>query len=128
MVKPRRIPIHEAAHAVIAMELGVQVQYATIKSESDFPGQVEHADATARQGAMIAVAGPMAVAMTANIEYNLGWARDLTSCGRSFEPWRTSAVFSLTRTTPPKSGLSSRNFTTNWPPTCACSEGALGLR
>ena len=76
MVKPRRIPIHEAAHAVIAMELGVQVQYATIKSESDFPGQVEHADATARQGAMIAVAGPMAVAMTANIEYNLGWARD----------------------------------------------------
>ena len=74
MAKPRKIPIHEAAHAVIAMELGVQVHYATIKSESEFPGQVEHADATARQGAMIAMAGPMAAAMPANIEYNLDWA------------------------------------------------------
>ena len=76
MVKPRKIAIHEAAHAVIAMELGVQVQYATIKPESEFLGQVEHAEATARQGAMIAMAGPMAAAMLANMEYNLDWARE----------------------------------------------------
>ena len=74
MAKPRKIPIQEAAHAVIAIELGVQVHYATSKLASDFPGRVEHGDATARQGAMIAMAGPMAVAMAANIEYNLDWA------------------------------------------------------
>ena len=74
MAKPRKIPIHEAAHAVIAIELGVQVHYATSKLASDFPGRVEHGDATARQGAMIAMAGPMAAAMAANIEYNLDWA------------------------------------------------------
>jgi hypothetical protein len=76
MAKPRKLPIHEAARAVIAMELGVQVHYATSKSESELLGQVEHADATARQGAMIAIAGPMAATMTANIEYNLVWARE----------------------------------------------------
>jgi hypothetical protein len=76
MVKPRKIAIHEAAHAVIAMELGVQVQHATIKPDSEFLGQVEHGDATARQGAMIAMAGPMAAAMFANVEYNLDWARE----------------------------------------------------
>ena len=76
MANPRKFPIHEAAHAVIAIELGVQVHYATSKLASEFPGRVEHGDATARQGAMIAMAGPMAAAMFANVDYNLDWARE----------------------------------------------------
>ena len=71
MVKPRKIAIQCKLKIKSSQwSLGYKSSTRRIKPESEFLGQVEHAEATARQGAMIAMAGPMAAAMLANMEYN----------------------------------------------------------
>ena len=69
-----RTALHEAAHAVIALELGVSVEEATI-DPCGTTGHVKHGETTAEQEAMIAMAGPMADAKT-GVDYDMDWARE----------------------------------------------------
>jgi hypothetical protein len=66
---------HEAAHAVIALELGVPVEYATIEPCGSTKGEVKTGEATAEQEAMITMAGPMADAKFAGVDYDMDWVR-----------------------------------------------------
>jgi hypothetical protein len=72
---------HEAAHAIIALELGVPAEYATIVPRGSTMGQVKHGEATAEQEAMIAMAGPMADAKLAGIDYDMDWVREYDEVG-----------------------------------------------
>jgi hypothetical protein len=63
--------LHEAAHAIIALELGVPVEYATIEPCGNTIGHVKHGEATAEQEAIIAMAGPMADTKFAGIDYEM---------------------------------------------------------